>query len=66
MTLAVLTSWAPANAAVPSAAPAQWTLAVTEEITSVEPGTAAAANATVLVLRHLFEPLVAYEGHRSS
>lgn len=60
--LALLTSWAAANAAVPSAGPAQWTLAVIEETTSVEPGTAAAANATVLVLRHLFEPLVAYEG----
>ena len=46
-----------------SAGPAQWTLAVTEETTSVEPGTAAAANATVLVLRHLFEPLAAYEGY---
>ncbi len=60
--LALLTSWAAAHAAVQSAGPAQWTLAVIEETTSVEPGTAAAANATVLALRHLFEPLVAYEG----
>ena len=60
--LALLTSWAAAHAAVPSAGLAQWTLAVIEETTSVEPGTAAAANATVLVLRHLFEPLAAYEG----
>src|SRR4029434_3111057 len=29
---------------------------------SVEPGTAPSANATALVLRHLFEPLAAYEG----
>jgi len=35
---------------------------VTEEATSVEPGTAPSANATALVLRHLFEPLAAYEG----
>src|SRR6476660_36372 len=59
--LALLTSWLVANAAQ-SPAPAQWTVAVIEETTSVEPATAAAANATVLVLRHLFEPLVAYEG----
>src|SRR5262245_35455785 len=61
MVLALLTSWPVANAAQP-AGPTQWTLAVIEETTSVEPGMAAAANATVLVLRHLFEPLVAYEG----
>ncbi len=60
--LALLTSWSAANAAAHRPGPAQWTLAVIEETTSVEPGTAAAANATVLVLRHLFEPLVAYEG----
>jgi len=60
--LAVLTAWPAANAAVPSVGPAQWTLAVTEEVTSVEPGTAPSANATALVLRHLFEPLAAYEG----
>ena len=59
--LALLTSWSVANAAQ-SPGPAQWTLAVIEETTSVDAGTAAAANATVLVLRHLFEPLVAYEG----
>ena len=59
--LALLAASPAANAAQ-SAGPAQWTLAVIEETTSVEPGTAAAANATVLVLRHLFEPLVAYEG----
>jgi len=60
--LAVLAAWPAANAAVPSVGPAQWTLAVTEEVTSVEPGTAPSANATALVLRHLFEPLAAYEG----
>ena len=59
--LALLTSSSAAHAAQ-SAGPAQWTLAVIEETTSVDPGAAAAANATVLVLRHLFEPLVAYEG----
>ena len=60
--LALLAASPVANAAVPSAGPAQWTLAVIEETTSVDPATAAAANATVLVLRHMFEPLVAYEG----
>ena len=59
--LAVLAAWPAANAAQ-SVGPAQWTLAVTEEVTSVEPGTAPSANATALVLRHLFEPLAAYEG----
>ena len=59
--LAVLAAWPAANAAQ-SVGPAQWTLAVTEEVTSVEPGTAPSANATPLVLRHLFEPLAAYEG----
>ena len=33
--LAVLAAWPAANAAVPSVGPAQWTLAVTEEVTSV-------------------------------
>jgi len=60
-TLAVLAAWPAANAAQ-SVGPTQWTLAVTEEVTSVEPGTAPSANATALVLRHLFEPLAAYEG----
>jgi ABC-type transport system substrate-binding protein len=60
--LAVLAAWPAANAAVQSVGPAQWTLAVTEEVSSVEPGTAPSANATALVLRHLFEPLAAYEG----
>ena len=60
-TLAVLAAWPAANAAQ-SVGPAQWTLAVTEEVSSVEPGTAPSANATALVLRHLFEPLAAYEG----
>jgi peptide/nickel transport system substrate-binding protein len=59
--LAVLAAWPAANAAQ-SVGPAQWTLVVTEEVTSVEPGTAPSANATALVLRHLFEPLAAYEG----
>ena len=59
--LAVLAAWPAANAAQ-SVGPTQWTLAVTEEVTSVEPGTAPSANATALVLRHLFEPLAAYEG----
>ena len=59
--LAVLAAWLAAHAAQ-SVGPAQWTLAVTEEVTSVEPGTAPSANATALVLRHLFEPLAAYEG----
>jgi len=59
--LAVLAAWPAANAAQ-SVGPAQWTLAVTEEVMSVEPGTAPSANATALVLRHLFEPLAAYEG----
>ena len=60
--LAVLAARPAANAAVQSVGPAQWTLAVTEEVSSVEPGTAPSANATALVLRHLFEPLAAYEG----
>src|SRR5262245_27716997 len=60
--LAVLAAWPAANAAVQSFGSAQWTLAVTEEVTSVEPGKAPSANATALVLRHLFEPLAAYEG----
>jgi len=60
--LAVLAAWPVAQAAAQSVGPAQWTLAVTEEATSVEPGTAPSANATALVLRHLFEPLAAYEG----
>ena len=60
--LAVLAAWPTANAAAQSVGPAQWTVAVIEEVTSVEPGTAASANATALVLRHLFEPLAAYEG----
>ena len=60
--LALLAAWPAAKAAAAAAAPSQWTLAVIEEVTSLEPGTAVAANATVLVLRHIFEPLVAYEG----
>jgi len=60
--LTVLVAVPAAKAAVSSTAPTQWTLAVIEETTSLEPATATAANATVLVLRHLFEPLVAYEG----
>jgi len=60
--LAMLALWPAAKATAAAAAPNQWTLAVIEEVTSLEPGTAAAANATVLVLRHIFEPLVAYEG----
>ena len=59
--LALLAASPAANAAQ-SVGPAQWTLAVTEEVSSVEPGTAPSANATALVLRHLFEPLAAYEG----
>ena len=59
--LALLAAWPAANAAQ-SVGPAQWTVAVTEEVSSVEPGTAPSANATALVLRHLFEPLAAYEG----
>jgi peptide/nickel transport system substrate-binding protein len=60
--LAVLAARPAVTAAAQPAGPAQWTVAVTEETTSVDPGTAPAANATVLVLRHLFEPLAAYEG----
>src|ERR1044072_5171924 len=60
--LAVLIALPEANAAVPSAGTSQWTLAIIGGATSVEPGAASAANATVLVLRHMFEPLVAYEG----
>ncbi len=49
-------------AAAQPAGPAQWTVAVIEEATSLDPATAGSANGTVLVLRHLFEPLAAYEG----
>ena len=62
MAMAVLAAWPAAKAVAQSVGPAQWTLAVTEEVTSVEPGTAPSANATALVMRHLFEPLAAYEG----
>lgn len=45
------------------AGPAEWVVAITEEATSVEAGTADSANGTILALRHIYEPLASYEGN---
>ncbi|MBI4494332.1 MAG: hypothetical protein HY690_16215 [Chloroflexi bacterium] len=59
------TSAAPA-AAKPTdkpAAPSEWVVAITEEATSLDAGTADSTNGTTLVFRHLYEPLVSYQGN---
>jgi peptide/nickel transport system substrate-binding protein len=53
---------AEAKPAAQPAGPAEWVVAITEETTSVEAGTADSANGTILALRHIYEPLAAYEG----
>jgi peptide/nickel transport system substrate-binding protein len=56
---------APASAAKPAASAAagsQWTVAITEEPTRFDPGTADASNGTNEAMRHVFDALVTYEG----
>ncbi|HEY8691703.1 MAG TPA: ABC transporter substrate-binding protein [Chloroflexota bacterium] len=52
------------GSASPASKPAgsQWTVALTEEATSLDPGTSDTTNGTNEVQRHIFEALVTYEG----